>query len=110
MKIREITLYWGGPVEPENVFFIHSSDYISKDFIFSNKNFTITRAPEILFDIVNNQGPKEYLILSGIAVWAPGQLDFEMLKGGWEKKINSYIPLFDNDNEMWKRLITAQDI
>ena len=107
---KEITLYWGGPVEPEHIFFIHSSDYKSKDFIFSNKDFTITHAPEVLFDIANNQGPKEYLILSGIAVWNPGQLDFEMVKGDWEKKTNSYIPLFNNGNEMWIRLISSQDI
>jgi len=110
MAKKEITLYWGGPVDPKHIFFIHSSDYKSKDFIFSNKNFTITRAPEILFDIANNQGPKEYLILSGIAVWNPGQLDFEMVKGDWVKKTNSYIPLFNNGNEMWSRLISSQDI
>ena len=107
---KEITLYWGGPVKPDHIFFIHSSDYKSKDFISSNKDFTVTRAPGVLFDIANNQGPKEYLILSGIAVWSPGQLDFEMAKGDWEKKTNSYIPLFDNGNEMWSRLINSQEI
>ena len=107
---KEITLYWGGPVEPENIFFIHSSDYKSKDFILSNQNFTITRAPEVLFDIAVNKGPKNYLILAGIAVWQPGQLDFEIVQGDWYKKLNSYIPLFNNGDEMWSRLIRSQDI
>ena len=107
---KEITLYWGGPVEPQNIYFIHSSDYKSKDFIFSNQDFTITRSPDVLFDIAVNEGPKNYLILAGIAVWQPGQLDFEIVQGDWYKKLNSYIPLFNNGNEMWSRLIRSQDI
>ena len=107
---KEITLYWGGPVEPENIFFVYSSDYKSENFISLNKDFAVTQEPKILFDIVDNIGPKEYLILSGIAVWSPGQLDFEIEKGDWEKKSNSYIPLFNNGHEMWRRLISSQDI
>ena len=61
---KEITLYWGGPVNPENIFFIHSSDYKSKNFILSNEHFTITREPRVLFDIAGNKGPKKYIILS----------------------------------------------
>ena len=107
---KEITLYWGGPVEPENIFFIYSSDYKSENFISLNKDFAVTQEPKILLDIVDNIGPKKYLILSGIAVWSPGQLDFEIEKGDWEKKSNSYIPLFNNGHEMWRRLIGSQDI
>ena len=110
MSKKEITLYWGGPVEPEHIFFIHSSDYKSNDFILSNKDFTITRSPEILFDIAKNKGPKEYIILLGIAAWRPGQLESEMVRGDWDKKLNNYTPLFDNENEMWSRLISSQDI
>ena len=107
---KEITLYWGGPVEPKQIFFIYSSDYKSNDFISSNKNFTVSQAPDILFDIANNKGPKKYLILSGIAVWSSGQLDSEMKQGDWDNKFNNYISLFDNGKEMWSRLISTQDI
>jgi putative transcriptional regulator len=107
---KEITLYWGGPVDTEHIFFIHSSDYKSNDFILSNKNFTITREPKILFDIIKNKGPKAYIILSGIAAWEPGQLDSEMLQDDWDKKINNYTSLFNNEKEMWSHLINSQDI
>ena len=98
---KQITLYWGGPVDPEHIFFIHSSDYKSNNFIISNKDFTITRASKVLFDIAKNKGPKEYIILSGIAVWKPGQLDSELMRNDWDKKLNNYTPLFDNGKEMW---------
>ena len=107
---KEITLYWGGPVNPENIFFIHSSDYKSKNFILSNEHFTITREPKVLFDIAGNKGPKKYMILSGISVWQPGQLDFEMVRDDWKKKFNNYIHIFDNGEEMWSRLINSQEI
>ena len=107
---KEITLYWGGPVDPEHIFFIHSSEYKSIDFIISNKDFTITRESKVLIDIAKNKGPKEYIILSGIAVWEPGQLDSEIMRKDWDKKLNNYTPLFDNGKEMWSYLITSKDI
>ena len=107
---NEITIYWGGPVDPQHIFFIHSSDYKSNDSISSNNDFTITRDPKILFDIAKNIGPKEYIILSGIAVWESGQLDSEMMRGDWDKKLNNYTPLFDNGKEMWRHLISSMDI
>ena len=110
MEEKEITIFWGGPVDPHHIFFIHSSDYKSNDFISSNNDFTITREPKILFDIAKNKGPEEYIILSGIAVWEPGQLDSEMMRGDWDKKLNNYTPLFDNGKEMWSHLISSMDI
>ena len=107
---KEIILYWGGPGEPEHIFFIHSSDYKSNDIIFFNNDFTITRAPEILVDISRNNGPEEYIILLGIAAWEPGQLDSEMIRGDWDKKKNNYTSLFDNGKEMWNHLISTRDI
>ena len=107
---NEITLYWGGPVNSERLFFIHSSDYKSNDFISSNNDFTITQEPKILFDIAKNKGPEKYIILSGIAVWEPGQLDSEMMRGDWDRKFNNYTPIFDNGKEMWNHLISSRDI
>ena len=107
---KKITLYWGGPVDAEHIFFIHSSDYKSNDFISSNNYFTITREPKVLFDIANNTGPKEYIILSGIAVWDPGQLDSEMMLNDWDKKFNNYTSVFDNGEKMWNSLINSRDI
>ena len=110
MEEKEITIYWGGPVDPQHIFFIHSSDYKSDDFITSNNDFTITREPKILFDIAKNEGPKEYIILLGLTVWESGQLDSEMMRGDWDKKLNNYTPLFDNGKEMWNNLISSRDI
>lgn len=107
---KDITLYWGGPVNPENFYFIHSSDYKSNDYIISNKDYTITRTTDVIYDIAKNIGPKNFLILSGVSVWRPGQLNFEMYRGDWDKRSNSYIPIFDNGKQMWRRLISSKEI
>ena len=107
---NEITLYWGGPVHPEHIFFIHSSDYNNNNNIFASKDLIITQSFEILKDIATNNGPKKYIILSGIAAWDPDQLDMEIEQGGWDKKNNSYLSIFDNGNDMWKRIINSKDI
>ena len=107
---NEITLFWGGPVHPEHIFFIHSSDFNSSNPIFSKKDLIVTRSAEILFDIATNKGPKKYIILSGMAAWDPDQLDFEINQGGWDKNINSYLSIFDNGKEMWYRIINSKDI
>ena len=107
---KEITLYWGGPVVSEHIFFIHSSDYKSDDFISSNEDFTITRETNILYDIAKNMGPEKYIIFSGIAAWEPGQLDSEIMRDDWDRKFNNYTSPFDNGNEMWSRLINSKDI
>ncbi len=110
MGKKEVTLYWGGPVNPKQIFFIHSSDYKSKKFISSNKDFTVTQSSEILFDIAKNKGPKKYVILLGIAVWESGQLDFEIKQGSWRKIKSSYSMLFNKDSEIWKQFLHSQDI
>jgi|TARA_B100001079_G_scaffold8036_1_gene6699 putative transcriptional regulator len=97
-------------VDPHHIYFIHSSDYKSSNYITSNNDFTITREPKILFDIAKNKGPNEYIILLGIAVWRSSQLDSEMMRGDWNKKLNNYTPLFDNGKEMWRHLIASKDI
>ena len=107
---NEITLYWGGPVHPEHIFFIHSSDYNSSNPIFSSRDLVVTQSSEILIDIATNNGPKKYIILSGIATWEPAQLDFEIDQDGWDKKNNSYLSIFDNGKEMWNRIINSKDI
>ena len=70
----------------------------------------VTQKPEVLIDIAKNQGPKKYLVLLGISVWDMGQLDREIMQGGWKKKSSSYSLLFNNDSEMWRRLLNSQDI
>ena len=107
---KDVTLYWGGPVNPRNIYLIHSNDYKNNDFIYSNQELTVTHSSKILLDIANNNGPEKYFILSGIAIWSPGQLDHEIQNGDWEKKLINYELFFKSEKSIWNRLILSQDI
>ena len=107
---RELTIFWGGPINTHHLFFIHSSDYKSKNSIILNEDFIVTRSAEVLYDIAKNKGPKEFIIIKGFSVWSPGQLNEELNRGSWEKKINYYFSIFENGKNMWKTLINSQDV
>jgi len=77
-----IPVFWGGPVEIEKIFVLHSKDYQSK----STKNYgkiSISQDYNVLFDIAKNKGPKNSLVILGYSGWAAGQLEGEMQKDDW---------------------------
>lgn len=76
-------VFMGGPVEMEAAFFLHSSEYTSSSFMEVNDSVRVSRDPQILSDIAQNKGPKDYLFLFGYAGWAPGQLEAELMHEGW---------------------------
>ena len=77
-----IPIFWGGPVDPKEIFILHSSDYKSKSTI-KYENISISQDYEILFDIAKNQGPKKSLVILGYSGWGKGQLEGEMERDHW---------------------------
>ncbi len=98
-----IPVFWGGPVDVKEIFVLHSDEYQSE----TTKNYgniSISSDYNILFDIAENKGPEESLVIFGYSGWGNGQLEGEMERGGW---ILSDIDLditFDKDsNTKWER-------
>ena len=77
-----IPIFWGGPVDPKEIFILHSNEYKSKSTI-KYENISISQDYEILFDIAKNQGPKKSLVILGYSGWGKGQLEGEMEKDHW---------------------------
>ena len=57
-----IPIFWGGPVDPKEIFILHSNEYKSKSTI-KYENISISQDYDILFDIAKNQGPKKSLVI-----------------------------------------------
>ena len=77
-----ITIYWGGPVETEQIFILHSKEYQNN----STKqygNISISTDYNIILDIAKNKGPKKSLIIFGYSGWGDGQLEGEMERDHW---------------------------
>ena len=77
-----IPIFWGGPVDPKEIFILHSNEYKSKSTI-KYENISISQDYEILFDIAKKQGPKKSLVILGYSGWGKGQLEGEMERDHW---------------------------
>jgi len=98
-----IPIFWGGPVDPKEIFILHSNEYKSESTI-KYENFSISQDYKILSDIAKNKGPKKSLVIFGYSGWGRGQLEGEMERDHW---ILSDIDLditFDKEfNKKWNK-------
>ena len=85
-----LPIYWGGPVDENRIFVLHTNEYKSKSTKIFN-SLSVTNDLKILIDISENNGPKESLILIGISGWGENQLEGELERDQWslaEKDLN----------------------
>ncbi len=73
-KDSNIKISLGGPVNPYNLFVIHSNDYFSnQETITVNDDFKMTNHPSIILDLAKGEGPKESFISIGCTTWQKDQ-------------------------------------
>ena len=98
-----IPVYWGGPVEVEKIFILHSNEYKSTSTR-SYGEFSISQDYEILFNIANNKGPKKSLVILGYSGWGSGQLEGEMERDHWIlSDFDLNIPFSKESNTKWEK-------
>ncbi len=73
----------GGPVDQERGFILHSPDYHRKETITVNDDFHVTATIEVLKDIANGNGPRDYLFILGYAGWQTKQIENELKGNTW---------------------------
>jgi putative transcriptional regulator len=97
----KIPVYWGGPVNENNILILHSHEY-KNETTTNYKNISISSDYNILFDIADNKGPKKNLVIVGISSWGEGQLEGEMEREGWILSEINLNLIFEMDNaEKW---------
>ncbi|MBV9330710.1 MAG: YqgE/AlgH family protein, partial [Alphaproteobacteria bacterium] len=78
------SVLFGGPVETEKGFVLHSSDYSSKDATLPvTGTVSLTATRDVLCAISEGSGPTNWLFALGYAGWGAGQLENEMASNGW---------------------------
>ena len=81
---RDIRVHFGGPVENERGFVLHSADYATEAATLRvSDRFGMTATLDVLEDIANGVGPASALLALGYSGWGPGQLEDEILQNGW---------------------------
>mgnify|MGYP001288760733 FL=1 len=101
----------GGPLNQKNGFILHSKDYDSKNTMNVSKKVKLTCSTEIISDIAQNKGPKQFFISLGYSGWGPGQLENEIKQNSWINLNEELDLLFEIDSEKkWKNALKKTGI
>ena len=73
----------GGPVESGQGFVLHDTKRRWESTMPISDELSITSSRDILEDIVNGNGPDNFLLTLGCANWEPQQLEQEMMSNAW---------------------------
>jgi len=95
-------IYFGGPVETERGFILHTADYFSENSTSINTQISMTASTEILQALIDGNGPNKSIIALGYAGWGPGQLDTEIQSNAWLSVQSDPELIFsDKTSEKW---------
>ena len=99
----KVTVFWGGPVETEKIFILHSNEYQS-DTTNNYGSLSVSQDNDILFDIAKNKGPEKSLVILGYSGWGNGQLEGEMERDHWILSDIDLDIIFDKkSNTKWNK-------
>jgi putative transcriptional regulator len=97
--LRAIDVHYGGPVDQQRGFVLHSSDYASEGGTLEvDDMFHMTATLQVLEDIAKGAGPDICMLALGYAGWGPGQLEYEISQNGWLTCPASDEIIFGSDN------------
>jgi putative transcriptional regulator len=99
-------VHFGGPVDTERGFVLHSADYQSEETLDIDEEFGLTATVDIVRTIASGSGPKDHLLALGYAGWGPGQLDGEIQENAWLNVDADNALVFDTDlDSKWDRAL-----
>ena len=101
-----VTLHYGGPVQQEIGFLLHSAEYAIRGTRTLSAAFALTTNLEALVDIAFGQGPRRSLLIFGYSGWGPSQLESELARGDWAVIDADPDLVLGTDHESkWRRLL-----
>jgi putative transcriptional regulator len=102
-------VFYGGPVEPQIGFVIHSADYRLPATLEVDSRVAMTSNAQVLRDIADGKGPKKSLVAFGYAGWAPGQLEGELGRNAWYVAPADENLIFDDDRDkLWDHAVARR--
>ena len=78
----EAPIYYGGPVQTDRGFVLHSSECTYQATV-ELQGLSLSTSQDVLFAIAEGVGPQNSLITLGYAGWEAGQLEAELADNAW---------------------------
>lgn len=104
-------VHFGGPVEPQRGFVIHSTDWGGQDTIDVAGRWALSGTIDILRAIAEGKGPTRWLVALGYAGWGAGQLDEELTRHGWFSTPGEISLLYDTPaRQRWEKAFAGAGI
>ena len=98
---------FGGPVEPNRGFVLHTLDYHSDATLVVTDRIGLTGSREILEAIARGGAPRQALLALGYAGWGGGQLESEIRQNAWLHCDGESDIVFDGDfGAKWRRAMS----
>lgn len=100
---KDIAVHFGGPVENQRGFVLHSNEYQNPETLFVDENVGLTATVKVLRDLASGNGPVQSILALGYAGWGAGQLEVEFQENAWLSVPASDDLLFNFDNnDKWE--------
>jgi putative AlgH/UPF0301 family transcriptional regulator len=111
--LPHVPVYCGGPIHTDRCTVLHTPEYrIAKTKQF-NSECCITWDNDIIRDIVQGRGPRQWKIMLGHCEWQDGQLDAEIMRpGGWQEAPWCHTAWggYKRKDKMWRRIIEQNSV
>jgi len=106
LRGRDETLFFGGPVQTEDVVFVFRARTEPENAMRLMEEVYVSGSRELLETLLARDNPVEGLrIFAGHAGWAPGQLEAEIRRGDWALAPADASAIFrSKPEELWPEL------
>ena len=103
------TLHYGGPVDYDRGFILHTNDYKkSQECKYLKNNLVLSSNSKILSDLTLGKGPSKFIVVIGYAGWQSNQLSEELRQNAWlVAKLNKRILFSKNYSLKWKKALKS---
>ena len=107
-RMKDMTLFLGGPVQPAALSFLHSDQFVPHANVMPNLN--LGHSLETLLELGESYSTTQQVkIFAGYAGWSPGQLEDEIKRGAWVTHPASLELVFDSKPEgLWKKILNEK--
>lgn len=107
-KLHQLPLYYGGPVQVERGFVLHSPVGQWSSSLQVSTGIGMTTSKDILQAAADEQGPEQILVTLGYSGWGAGQLEQEIAQNSWINLPASHDLIFEVAPEL--RFVTAYQL